>query len=835
MGRIRACELIFADCGIGQSLRCRLALLQSPLELGLIVERRLITFIVASSVFFFVYITLRSRFAVPPVNQDPVVAEVPAEDPQAAAEPNASVGKTNGGDDVTTPPETVAAEVKRPENTEWLTVGSMDAVDGYYMLVTLCSNGAGVERLELTERGSNGKLKYRRVDVTSGYLGYFAGSDLDDTDGVLVNVVGPGTPAANAGIETKDVIVGIDGVAVASRNDLVAMLSETRPGQSIDIELIRAGTTLTRTAELSQHPLDLIRLAKDGGPDQVVGNLTRLSCLLTLAKVNQKRIGDTNVSMRGLTNPMDLNWDVNKETGAALFSVELSKAEMAVVGGDALRISRTYRLAKESYALDLGLRVDNLSDVKQDIGVRLEGANGISLEGWWYSTKISPNWGGAAARDIVYKTKSSGHVLVSGFELLKAAKKEERPNANPTLPRYGMTPLLFADDGGAASRELSYVGVDSQYFTVAYVPADGQSSLTSLQRGGAGVASDPEGIIRHQERAVNSTFYVDTLSEELGPGEFMQQDLRLFAGPKYPELLTQYGLQDCIYYGWFATISKLLGKLLHGLSGVGNYALAIILLTLIVRGCMFPLSRKAAVNAQRMQELAPEMKKINEKYKDDMEGKLKAQRELQQRAGFNPLAGCLPMFIQLPIFLGLYRTLSVNIEMRQQPAFSFSDWASNLAGPDMLAYWGDWLWGYLSGRGTGWLGPYFNVLPVLVVILYLTQQKLFMPPATDEQTAMTQKMMSIMTLMMGLFFFRVPAGLCIYFITSSCWGICERIIVKRTLPSKNHFDLAALDGGSGSAPVKSQSLAERIRSQVAKPEPTFEKPNKRRRPGSKKK
>ena len=110
-----------------------------------------------------------------------------------------------------------------------------------------------------------------------------------------------------------------------------------------------------------------------------------------------------------------------------------------------------------------------------------------------------------------------------------------------------------------------------------------------------------------------------------------------------------------------------------------------------------------------------------------------------------------------------------------------------------------------------------------------------MPPATDEQTALTQKMMSVMTLMMGLFFFRVPAGLCIYFITSSAWGICERIIVKRTLPSKKHFDLAGLEGGATTAPVKSQSLAERIRSQMAKPEPTFEKPSKRKRPGGKKK
>lgn len=830
-------------------------------------QRRLVTFILASSVFFFAYITLRSWLGVPPVQPPDAagVAQAPvvdAEDQDKAGTGDVgdeSTAKTNADGDESTaeqPPD----EIVRPEKTEWLTVGSMDPAAGYNMLVTLSSKGGGIERLELTERGSNGKLKYRRVDVVSGYLGYFAGSDLSDTDGVLVNVVGPGTPAAKAGIKQNDVIVGIDEEAVASRDDLDAILSKTKPGQSVQIELVRDGTNLTQTAELSQHPLDLIRLARDGGPDQVVGNLTRLSCLLTLAKVNNKRIGESNVAMPGLLDPMQLNWDVEKiaetpntetpdtetpgtglqrtgsqDTERVSFSVELSKAEMAAVGGDALRISRSYQLPKNSYALDLGFRVDNLSDSKQDIGVRLEGANGISLEGWWYSTKISPNWGGAAARDIVYKTSSSGHVLVSGFELLKAAKKEVKPDANPTLPRYGMTPMLFANDGSLSSRELSYVGVDSQYFTVAYVPSDGQTALNSMERGCAGIASNPEEIIRHQERAVNSTFYVDTLTEEIGPGGSFSRELRLFAGPKYPELLTQYGLQDCIYYGWFASISKILGVLLHWLSGVGNYALAIILLTLIVRGCMFPLSRKAAVNAQRMQELAPEMKKINEKYKDDMEGKLKAQRELQQKVGLNPLAGCLPMFIQLPIFLGLYRTLSVNIEMRQQPALSFSDWASNLAGPDKLAYWGDWLWDYLSGRGTGWLGPYFNVLPVIVVVLYLTQQKLFMPPATDEQTALTQKMMSVMTLMMGLFFFRVPAGLCIYFITSSAWGICERIIVKRTLPDKKHFDLSSLEGGNGAASVKSQSLADRIRSQVAKPEPAFEKPNKRKRPGGKKK
>jgi len=262
---------------------------------------------------------------------------------------------------------------------------------------------------------------------------------------------------------------------------------------------------------------------------------------------------------------------------------------------------------------------------------------------------------------------------------------------------------------------------------------------------------------------------------------------------------------------------------------------------------MIPISRRAAINAQMMQYLQPQMKKIAEKYKDDMEGRMKAQQALQKRVGFNPLAGCLPMFLQLPIFMGLYRALSVDIELRQKPLYSTTGWASNLAGPDQWMYWGDWMWDYMAGRGSGWLGPYLNLLPIVVVALFITQQKLFMPPATDEQTAMTQKMMSIMTLVMGLFFFRVPAGLCIYFISSSLWGIGERLLVKKTLPDGKHFDLDgddvidAVSSSKKSSPGDEKgkpSLAERLMQQVKEKEPprAATPPNKRKRPpGGKKK
>ncbi len=114
---------------------------------------------------------------------------------------------------------------------------------------------------------------------------------------------------------------------------------------------------------------------------------------------------------------------------------------------------------------------------------------------------------------------------------------------------------------------------------------------------------------------------------------------------------------------------------------------------LTVRGtrCMFPLGRRAAMSAQRMQEMQPELKKINEMYKDNMEKRGRAMQELYKKHNFKPLAGCLPMFIQLPIFLGLYRCLSVDISLRQQPLIPGLDWCSNLASPDMLANWSSWM------------------------------------------------------------------------------------------------------------------------------------------------
>jgi YidC/Oxa1 family membrane protein insertase len=257
-----------------------------------------------------------------------------------------------------------------------------------------------------------------------------------------------------------------------------------------------------------------------------------------------------------------------------------------------------------------------------------------------------------------------------------------------------------------------------------------------------------------------------------------------------------YGLESWIYYGWFGLIARFLSSVLHFFYAIlGNYGIAIILLTVLVRSCMFPISRTAARNAAMMQELAPEMRKIAEKHKNNLEARGKAQQELFRQHNYNPLSGCWLMFLQLPVFVGLYRCLAIDIELRQAPLIPGIEWCSNLAGPDKLFYWKNDFFSYFTDE-SGWLGPYFNLLPIFTIVLFLLHQKLFTPPATDEQTEMQMKMMKIMTVFMGVLFYKVPAGLCLYFITSSLWGIAERKLLPKPTPKKK--DEGGGGGGGGS-------------------------------------
>jgi YidC/Oxa1 family membrane protein insertase len=263
---------------------------------------------------------------------------------------------------------------------------------------------------------------------------------------------------------------------------------------------------------------------------------------------------------------------------------------------------------------------------------------------------------------------------------------------------------------------------------------------------------------------------------------------------RYENTLQLNTLTDYHFPGWFGERSSSIGwtkvlifftNVMHTVLGllykvIPNYGICIIILTVLVRAMMHPISRKQALTSMKMQELAPEMNKIKEKYKTDAQARNMAMMELQRRHGVNMFGTCWVVFLQMPIFLGLYYALQESIFFR----LSSFLWIKNLAAPDMLVRWGENIWYISQPQSYGspiYLGPYFNILPVVAVVLMILQQKYLTPPPADEQQAMQQKMMKYMMVFFGVMFYKVAAGLCIYFIASSLWGIAER---KLFLPKK---------------------------------------------------
>ena len=251
-----------------------------------------------------------------------------------------------------------------------------------------------------------------------------------------------------------------------------------------------------------------------------------------------------------------------------------------------------------------------------------------------------------------------------------------------------------------------------------------------------------------------------------------------------------------------------------------NYGICILCLTVMVRGLLFPISRHQAISGADLQAkmavLTPEIKVLKEKYQGDFRGFSQAQQELYRKHNVNPLAGlagCLPLVLQMPIFMGLYYALQESIHFRLEPFWPL--WIKNLAAPDMLIWWGEqipWISRPEDQGGFLYLGPFFNLLPVIAVSFMIVQQKMIMPPPTDEAQEMQQKMMKFMMIFMGVFFYKVAAGLCVYFIASSCWGLCERKLLPKRQPPRwwrRGRRRRAAEGGADKSASPSQERKER--------------------------
>ena len=237
-------------------------------------------------------------------------------------------------------------------------------------------------------------------------------------------------------------------------------------------------------------------------------------------------------------------------------------------------------------------------------------------------------------------------------------------------------------------------------------------------------------------------------------------EFKVFLGPKAKEVLAEanYDLSRLLDFGWFwfIAIPMLYAlRLLHTVTG--NYGVDIILLTALVRIATIPLTQKSFKSMREMQKIQPQLKRVQEQYKDDQAKLQKEMMELYKSHGVNPFSGCAPMVLQIPIFVGLYNALLHAIELRHAP---FALWITDLSSPERLM---------VAGVG----------IPVMTLLMggtMLVQQWL-----TPQQGDPTQRqMMMIMPVVFTFMFFNFPSGLVLYWLVSNLLGIAQQYLMLRT-------------------------------------------------------
>lgn len=325
---------------------------------------------------------------------------------------------------------------------------------------------------------------------------------------------------------------------------------------------------------------------------------------------------------------------------------------------------------------------------------------------------------------------------------------------------------LLETGQGSFSSTGGWVGFSDHYWLVALIPpADTRTAFTF--KADARIAPTP-------------AFQVDSLGEPqaITPGETISSVTRIFAGAKEVEVLDQYrdeqGLHlfdRAIDFGWFYFLTKPMFYVLHYFYNLfGNFGIAIMMLTLCVRIIMGPLAHKSFVALNKMKDLQPQMKSIQERHKDDKAAMQKAMMELYKKEKVNPVAGCLPILLQIPVFFSLYKVLLVSIEMRHAPFFG---WIVDLAKPDPTSIFN--LFGLIP-----WDVPSFllvGVWPILVGVTMWGSQKLNPPPTDPVQ----KSMFAIMPWMFMYITSHMPAGLAVYWAFNNVLSAGQQLVIKRMI------------------------------------------------------
>ena len=383
---------------------------------------------------------------------------------------------------------------------------------------------------------------------------------------------------------------------------------------------------------------------------------------------------------------------------------------------------------------------------KLELRLAADGPNGLSVE------KVYTFYRNRYLIDVAFKITNHGTAPVQTYAYFQLVRDDKAPPGQTHASRTYFGPVMYSakskykkisfsdvEEGKAEypkHADDGWIGMVQHYFVAAWVP-----------RGNA----PREFYFKHLPDGQYSAGLILS-SPRIVPGASASVDAPIFAGPQEEKRLKNVapGFDLVVDYGWLSIIAWPLFWLLqkyHGLSG--NWGVAIILLTVTVKLVFFPLSAASYKSMAKMKLVTPRLQKLREMYGDDRAKLNQAMMELYKTEKINPLGGCLPIVVQIPVFIALYWTLLGAIELRDAP---FIFWIKDLSAQD----------------------PYY-VLPVLMMVSMVIQTRMNPKPPDPIQA----KVMTFMPFVFSVFFFFFPAGLVLYWLVNNILSILQQWQIQR--------------------------------------------------------
>jgi len=384
------------------------------------------------------------------------------------------------------------------------------------------------------------------------------------------------------------------------------------------------------------------------------------------------------------------------------------------------RIRKTYRVEPDSYVLQLRIELENGTERLLLPTFRL---------GWPTVGRSTHDW-----------AELSLAALVEGsLEQVRLG-----PGGVPAKGFFGGGSSESVEFPG----EVAWAGADTRYFLAALIPELPREAAARLTPAG---------------NTLSATIEVAQRAVQLSPGQKAAREYRVYLGPKESDHLEAAGAQldQAVQKGWFPALTDFFTAVLVATHRVvPNYGAAIILITIVVRLLMYPIMQRQMRSMKRMSAMQPRLKEIQEKYADDKERQSQEMMKAYKESGFNPLTGCLPMFLQLPVFIGLYYALQGAIALRQEPFFA---WIHDLSAPEALFT--------IPG-----LDLPVRLLPILMGGSMVLQSR--MTPTTMDP-AQARMMNTVMPVMFTFMFYQFASGLVLYWLVSNLLGIGQQLLVNR--------------------------------------------------------